>query len=182
MEISVKKGKKVELWLQDEMRIGQRGTVARVWSKKNVRIRREKQQGFEYMYLYGAVSPATGNAVGLVMPSSNMYCMEIFLKELSKKISKDKHCVLIVDRASWHTSKKLLVPGNITLIKLPPYSPELNSIEQVWAWLRRHYFSNKVFKNLQHLVDEICKGWNNFCSRTNLVKSISRREYYEVLS
>ena len=59
----------VDIWFQDEARVGQRGTVTRTWAKKGTRPRLARQQQFEYAYIFGAVCPARDEAVGLVMPA-----------------------------------------------------------------------------------------------------------------
>jgi len=68
--------------------------------------------------------------------------------------------VLVLDNTGWHVSKQLKVPDNVTLLPLPPYSPELNPVERVWAFLRCHYLSNRVFKNYDTLFDEATVAWN----------------------
>lgn len=64
---------------------------------------------------------------------------------ISKATETGRHAVVIVDGAGWHTIDTVQPFNNITLIKLPPYTPELNPMEQVWSWLRQHCLSNRVF-------------------------------------
>lgn len=103
--------------------------------------------------------------------------MQIYLDLLSKHIRDGRHVALIVDNAGWHTSKELKIPHNITLIPLPPYSPELNSMEQVWQWMKKHYLSNMCFKNYGEIVDILQEAWNAFSSNIELVKSVCYREW-----
>ena len=81
------------------------------------------------MYLFGAACPIRGEAVGYLMPTANTFCMNLHLAEISRSVASDVQVALVLDGAGWHSSKELRVPDNITLIPLPPYSPELNPME-----------------------------------------------------
>jgi transposase len=100
--------------------------------------------------------------------------MNIFLQELSKCYS-DDYIVLVVDGAGWHKSKGLVLPANIEIISLPPYTPEMNPIEQVWAWLRLHGFHNEVFTSLSLVVDRLCDTIATLSPQT--VSSITYRDW-----
>ena len=111
--------------------MGQRGTVTRLWARRGSRPRVIRQQQFEYAYIFGAVCPMKDRAVGLVMPTIGMYCMQQHLDEIAKQIEPGNHAVIVFDRAAWHTTKKLRLSKNISLLPLPPAAPELNPTEQV---------------------------------------------------
>ena len=91
----------------------------------------------------------------LVMPYCNTDCMNIFLKELSKIFSKDK-ILLVCDGAAWHKSMSLEIPENIDLLFIPPYTPEMNPIEQIWKEIRKIGFKNECFSSLDKVVDRLC--------------------------
>jgi putative transposase len=100
--------------------------------------------------------------------------MNVFLRELSMAFP-DDYILLVVDGASWHKSKGLDIPQNIELIPLPPYTPEMNPIEQIWAWLRLHGFRNEVFQTLEKVVDRLC---DTICTLSPVtVKSITHRDW-----
>lgn len=101
--------------------------------------------------------------------------MNIFLQTLSDKISEGRHVAMIVDNAGWHTAKALKIPQNITLIPLPPYSPELNAMEQIWEWLRNHHFSNQYYQSYGAIEEHACKAWNDLADNKVLVQSIMKR-------
>ena len=83
--------------------------------------------------------------------------------------------LLVCDGAAWHKSKTLKVPANITMLGIPPYTPEMNPIEQIWKQLRSMGFRNEVFKTLNDVVDRLCK---TICNLTNdMVKSITCRQW-----
>src|SRR5580693_2652397 len=82
------------------------------------------------------------------------------------------HAVVILDGASWHNSHGLVVPSNITLLALPPYSPELNPVERIWHYLRSHWLANSVFRSLADIMDACEMAWNRFATNTGLVRSL----------
>ncbi|WP_289051731.1 transposase, partial [uncultured Psychrobacter sp.] len=113
----------VDIWFQDETRIGQQGSLTRVWHYRGGRPRLIKQQQFHSAYLFGAFCPATKKAVGLVLPFVNKHTMLLHMQEISKAVPKGRHAVVVMDGALWHQPS--LNQANVTMLKLPPYSPEL---------------------------------------------------------
>src|SRR5258706_8405118 len=103
---------------------------------------------FASAYLFGAVCPSEGKAAALIMPICNTAAMNHHLSEISSQVAADAHAVVILDGASWHNSYGLVVPSNITLLALPPYSPELNPVERIWHYLRSHWLANSEFRSL----------------------------------
>ena len=94
------------------------------------------------------------------------------LCEISSQVAADAHAVVILDGASWHNSHGLVVPSNITLLALPPYSPELNPVERIWHYLRSHWLANSVFRSLADIMDACEMAWNRFATNTGLVRSL----------
>jgi len=90
----------------------------------------------------------------------NTFAMDLHLTEIAKNVAPDAHAVLLVDQAGWHTTNKLAVPANITILPLPPKCPELNSTENVWQFMRDNWLSNRVFKSYDDIVDHCCYAWN----------------------
>ena len=128
----------------------------------------------EMRYAFGAVAPHSGDNFFLVMPRSDTACMSVFLRELSLAYP-DKYIVLMCDNAVWHRAKSLSVPDNIMILFIPPYTPEMNPLEQVWAYLRLHGFVNRVFQTLERVVDQLC---DQICALTeSQVRSITHREW-----
>lgn len=85
--------------------------------------------------------------------------MNTHLQHLGELVGPQRHVVLVLDNAGWHVAKALKVPSNITLLHLPPYSPELNPIERLWAYMKSHYLSNQVFKDYDDLFDKVKAAW-----------------------
>ena len=118
------------MWFQDEARVGQKNTLTRVWGQTSSRPAAPKDLGFASAYLFGAVCPSEGKAAALIMPVCNTAAMNHHLSE--SQVAADVHAVVILDRAGWHRSQGLVIPANVTLLELPPYSPELNPVERIW--------------------------------------------------
>lgn len=108
----------IEIWFQDQGRVGQGGIVTRLWDKRGTGHRVIRQQQFEYAYMFRAVCPDKDLAVGLVVPSIGTDCMQKHLDEIAKEVSPCKH-VVIFDQEAWHTTKKLRLRRNISLLPLP---------------------------------------------------------------
>lgn len=129
---------------EDEAGFGRINKPKYCWCRKGVRPRVPCHHIRDYRYAYGAVEPLTGESFFLVLPYSNTACMSLFLEELSKEYP-DDIIIIVCDGASWHRSQGLSVPENIHLIYLPPATPEMNPIGQIWSWIRRHGFKNEIF-------------------------------------
>lgn len=140
-----------------------------------------KQQQFEYGYLFGAVCPATGQTEALITPLVNKEMMTQHLSQISQATLDGRHAVVIVDGAGWHTMDTAQPFSNVTLIKLPPYSPELNPIEQVWSWIRQHCLSNKVFSGYEDIVEQVSSAWNRFIDDIGRVKRMCFRDWIKVV-
>lgn len=106
------------------------------------------------------------------MPRCDTICMNVFLKHLSETYAKDK-IVLVCDGAAWHKAKSLEVPSNIHLIFLPPYTPEMNPIEQIWKEIRKRGFKNELFLTLEKVIDRLCDVICSISAET--IKSITGR-------
>lgn len=153
-------GVAVEVWFQDEARFGQQGTLTTVWADRGSRPTAVKQTEYEWCYLYASVNPITGESAAMLAPTVNTDAMNAYLGLLSRQLGPGRHAVLVLDGAGWHVSQRLAVPQNLTLLHLPPYSPELNPVERVWAYLRGHYLSNRVYRDYDHLLEAGRDAWN----------------------
>ncbi|HCE2839692.1 TPA: transposase [Vibrio parahaemolyticus] len=87
-----------------------------------------------------------------------------------------------MDGAGWHTDDISEQFHNVSIVKLPPYSPELNSIEQVWSWMRQHHLANIAFKNYDDIVDKVCSAWNSFLSCSTRVARTCMRDWIDLTS
>jgi len=164
----------IRLMFQDEAGFGRINKPKRCWCPKGIRPIVPCQHIREYYYAYGVVEPKTGDGKFLVLPYANSDCMNLFLHALSAEYAND-YILLAVDCASWHKSKGLVVPDNIRLFYLPPYTPEMNPIEQIWKELRKIGFKNEMFNTLDKVADRLCDTINEL-SR-DIVKSVTGRDW-----
>lgn len=155
---------RIEVWFQDEARIGQQGTLTNVWAPVGSRPTAVRQTEYEWCYLFAAVNPMTGASSAMVTPTVNTMLMNQHLKFISREVGSQVHVVLVLDCAGWHIAKALKVPRNITLLHLPPYSPELNGAERIWGYLRGHHLSNRIYRDYDELFDETTAAWNRLDS------------------
>jgi transposase len=112
----------------------------------------------------------------LVMPYANTDCMNVFLEELSTTYP-DDYILLLLDNAAWHRSCTMVVPTNIRLFPLLPYTPELNPIEMIWDEVREKGFRNEVFGSLEAVIDRLCVTVKELAEDTLRVSSITRRKW-----
>ncbi len=162
----------VEVWFQDETRIGQQGSITRQWFKKGFRPRAVRQQQFLNAYIFGAVCPELSKAAAIVSPFANTNAMNEHLAEIGSQVGAGKHAVVLMDKAGWHISENLIIPNNISILHLPPASPELNAEERPWNWLKQRHLANRVFASIEDIIDVACNAWNNFSAQPNLIKSL----------
>ena len=117
----------------------------------------------------------------IVTPWVNSEAMTIHLAEIAKQVGAGAQAVLVCDGAGWHqTGQRLIVPDNVTLLRLPPYSPELNPIENVWEYLRGNKLSRRLWQSYDDIVQACCDAWNWLIADTARVSSITTRKWASV--
>ena len=124
----------IELWWQDEARVGQKNKITRRWAPRGTRPRAPRDQRTKSAYIFA-------------------------------------------DQAGWHTTAKLVIPPNITLLLLPPRSPELNPVENIWQFIRDNWLSNRVFKSYDDIVALCCEAWNKLIDQPWTIMSIGQRKW-----
>ena len=117
----------IELWFQDEMRVGQKNDLVYQWAPKGTRQRQPQDQRYENAYLFGAFCADRDAGTALIMPHANTEAMQLHLEEIGRSITPGAHGLVVLDKAGWHTTKALKPPDNVTLLPLPPASPEAQS-------------------------------------------------------
>ena len=172
---------KVDVWFQDETRVGQQGSITRMWAPKGTRPSAVRQQQFEYAYIFGAACPAQDKALGLVLPLANTQGMIEHLSLISQVTTKGRYAVVVMDRAAWHTTEKIKCFDNVVPIPLPPYSPELNPVEQLWLNIKQRYLSNMAFKDYDEIVDKSCDAWNDILKKENFISKLCNRKWIKLV-
>jgi transposase len=155
--------------------------LTRVWAERGSRPRAPRDQRYKWAYLFGAICPARDVGAAWVVPQADIWAMNLHLDEISRQVAAGAHAVVVLDGAGWHrTGGRLRIPDNISLLSLPPYSPELNPQENVWQYLRQNQLANRVYDSYDAIVDACCKAWNDFVSEPGRIRSIGSRDYAAV--
>ena len=145
--------KRLALWFADEARRGQIGRVTHVWHAKGERPRSRLQHERASVHLFGAVCPE---------------------RDVGIALAPGTHAALVLDRAGWHLSDDLVVPANLTLLPLPPYSPELNPVERIWQHLRDRWLSHRVLAGgYAAVIEAACAAWNALRAETGRIRSLT---------
>jgi hypothetical protein len=170
-------GKTIEIWFQDEARVGQKGTLTRLWAKRGTRPRALRDTRYEWAYLFGAVCPERSVGAALVLPCANAAAMNEHLREISRCVAPGAHAVVVTDGAGYHEKACHDIPDNITLLTLPAYAPELNPVENVWAYLRQNKLAHRLYDNYEAIVDACCIAWNDLIAMPDRIASITQRDW-----
>ena len=113
-----------------------------------------------------------------MLPYVATYAMNLHLAEISTQVTPGAHAVITLDGAGWHQQGgKLRLPDNISLLPLPPYSPELNPQENIWQFLRQNYLANRIYASNTAIVDVCCEAWNALIASPTTITSIASREW-----
>lgn len=102
--------------------------------------------------------------------------MQWHLEEIATQIAPGAHAVILMDQAGWHTTDKLDIPENITLLPLPARAPELNPVENIWQFMRDNWLSNRIFQSYDQIVDLCCEAWNKLIDQPWKIMSIGLRK------
>ena len=145
---------KVRLMYQDEAGFGRISKMSSCWAPQGIRPSIPSHYMREYRYCYGAVDAQTGDSFFLIAGGCNTEWTNEFLRQVSQAYP-DDYILLVMDNAIWHKSSTLEIPSNIELAFIPPYTPEMNPIEQVWKEIRKRGFKNKAFQTLEAVIDKL---------------------------
>ena len=166
---------------QDEARFGRVGLPHRCWAPSPCRLLCHSQIIREYIYAYSAISPLDGKIDSLIAPRADGDIMELFLQQVAERFQ-DDHIVMVMDKAPWHTTGKLNIPENMTLVFLPPYSPQINPVEHLWKEIREKYFANKVFRDIDSVENTLIEALTYMNNSPNIVHSFSCFQWIKNIS
>jgi hypothetical protein len=171
-------GKEIEVWFQDEARVGQKGSLEYVWAPIGSRPPMVRDTRHDSVHLFGAICPARGIGAAIIMPAVNIEAMNEHLAEISTQVAPRAHALLVCDGAGWHQpGERLIVPDNITLLSLPPYAPELNPMENVWDYLRGNKLSSLVWDSYEAIVEAYKQAWLFLVNDPARIVSIGTRAW-----
>ena len=162
----------VEVWAQDEARIGLAPIVRRVWASKGKRPLAQQRRRYEWVYVYAFVRPSTGEVEWLLLPTVNLELFQVALDYFASAVGAgaNKRVVLIIDRAGWHMSKSLDVPEGVYLLPLPAYSPELQPAEKLWPLLHEPA-ANRDFDDMDALEDLLVARCQELRAQPDVISS-----------
>lgn len=109
----------------------------------------------------------------LVLPYAITEAMQLFLDRFAATLAQDHHAVMMLDQAGWHGANDLAVPANVTLVALPPYSPELNPVERVWLHLKERFLSHRLHADYDAIVNAACRAWERLNAEVGRITSLS---------
>jgi hypothetical protein len=168
----------VEIWFQDEARVGQKGGHTYVWAEVGSRPPMIRDNRHDSAYIFGAICPDRAVGAAIIAPAANTECMNLHLQEISTQVAPGSIAGLVCDSAGWHqTGGELAVPDNIVLLPLPPYSPELNPMENVWDYLRSNKLCARVWDSYEAIVEACATAWNFFVNDPHRIRSIGTRDW-----
>jgi DDE superfamily endonuclease len=169
-----------EVWFADESRVGQKGRLTRRWFARGHRPPGIRDHRFRSAWIFGAVCPERGAGEALVTVQVSTAAMNALLAELGKAVPDGTHAIVVMDRAGWRASRGLKVPAKLSLVPLPPYSPELNGIERLWRYLKDRHLSNRVLADLAAVVDACCAARNAVAAEPGRIRSLCSEPWAEV--
>ena len=179
--LSTTAGTPVEIWFQDEARVGQKGGHTYVWSAVGSRPPMVRDNRHDAVYLFGAICPARGVGAAMITPAANTECMNLHLQEISTQVSRGAVAAPICDGAGWHQAGgELERPDNIVMIELPAYAPELNPMENVWAFLRANKLCARVWDSYDEIQQACLDAWNFLIDDPERIRSIGTRDWATV--
>ena len=171
------KGTPIEIWFQDEARVGQKNTITRRWARRGTRPSAPKDQRTKSAYIFGAICPELGKGAGLVLPFCNTDTMSLHLAEISLAVAPGAHAVVLMDQAGWHMTDKLYIPDNISIVALPPKCPELNPVGNIWQFMRDNWLSNRIFTSYENILNLCCEAWTKLVDQPWRIMTIGRRKW-----
>ena len=170
---------KVELWAEDEARLGLKPLIRRAWAPIGKRPVARFKRGYQWTYLYGFVRPESGEVYWLILPTLNVGVSSMALDGFAKEVGagKDKRILLVVDRAGWHTGKEVEVPEGIRLEFLPSGSPELQPAQRLWP-LTNEAVANGIFEEIEGIEEALMERWVELHAQSESIRDLTNYHWW----
>jgi hypothetical protein len=172
-------GAEVQLWAEDEARLGLKPVIRRVWAPVGRRAVVRFKRGYKWTYLYGFVRPESGEVYWLILPTANMELFSMALGEFAKEVGagEQRRILLVVDRAGWHTGGEVEVPEGIHLEFLPSGSPELMPAERLWP-LSNEGVANRLFEEIEELEEALLERCLELLDQTETIRDLTNYHWW----
>ncbi len=169
----------VELWAEDEARLGLKPVMRRVWAPVGRRPTARAKRGYEWTYLYGFVRPESGEVWWLILPTVNPGLFSTALREFAREVGagEDKRVLLVLDRAGWHTSGEVEVPEGVHLEFLPAGSPELQPAERLWP-LTNEAIANRLFEEIEQVEEALVERCVELLDQTETIRGLTNYHWW----
>jgi transposase len=170
---------KVELWCTDEHRLGLKAIVRKAWSPIGERPTVKVHHRYRWTYLYAFARPNSGEVHWLILPSVNAEVFSAALENFAREVGAGtrRRILLVLDRAGWHTAKKLRVPEGIHLEFLPSHSPELQPSERLWP-LSNEGVANRHFEEIEEMEETLANRCVALGEQPDLIRSYLRYHWW----
>lgn len=169
----------VQLWAEDEARVGLKPVMRRVWAPVGQRPIARFNRGYEWSYLYGFVCPQSGEVYWLILPTVNVQLFSMALKEFAKEVGagEDKHVLVVLDQAGWHTGGEVELPEGIHLEFLPKGSPELQPAERLWP-LTNEAIANRLFEEIEQIEEALVKRCVELLDQAQIIRDLTNYHWW----
>lgn len=170
---------KVELWCEDEHRLGLKPILRKAWSLVGQRPTVKVHHRYEWTYLYAFARPKTGEVHWLILPRVNTEVFSLALEKFAEEVEAGtkKRILLVLDQAGWHTSPRLRIPEGIHLEFLPPRSPELQPAERLWP-LSNEGVANRYFEDMDDLEETLVERCVALRGQPEIIRSYIRYHWW----
>jgi transposase len=169
----------VQLWAEDEARVGLKPLMRRVWAPVGQRPIARFNRGYKWTYLYGFVCPQSGEVYWLILPTVNVELFSSALKEFAKEVGagEDKQIVVVLDQAGWHTGGEVELPKGIHLEFLPKGSPELQPAERLWP-LTNEAIANRLFEEIEEIEEALVKRCVELLDQGEIIRDLTNYHWW----
>jgi len=169
----------VQLWAEDEARVGLKPVIRRVWAPVGQRPIARFNRGYEWTYLYGFVCPQSGEVYWLILPTVNVQLFSMALKEFAKEVGagENKHVLVVLDQAGWHTGGEVELPEGIHLEFLPKGSPELQPAERLWP-LTNEAIANGLFEEIEQIEEALVKRCVELLDQAQIIRDLTNYHWW----
>ena len=169
----------IELWCEDEHRVGLKPILKRVYVPEGENPIAEVNWRFKWLWLYAFVHPQSGETYWWILPYVNIDVFTKVLADFAKEfgIGRHKRVLLVLDRAGWHLSQKVVIPEGIHLLPLPSHSPELQPAERLWT-LTDQPLANRTFSHLDELEEVLFLSCKRLIDQRELIQGLTNFHWW----